>query len=190
MATVSELDETVRAARDSGCTELILLKCTSTYPSTPENTNIRTIPHMRSLYDCEVGLSDHTMGIGAAVASVVLGATLIEKHFTISRADGGVDSAFSMEPQEMRQLVQETARAWQSLGEIKYGPTDAELKSLSFRRSLYIVRDMKAGDILTTENLRAIRPGYGLAPKYYTLSLGRPIKIDAKRGTPLSWDLF
>ncbi|AOX03976.1 pseudaminic acid synthase [Moorena producens PAL-8-15-08-1] len=189
MATVAELDETVRTAREAGCQDLILLKCTSTYPATPENTNILTIPHLRELFDVQVGLSDHTMGIGVAVASVALGATFIEKHFTLSRADGGVDSAFSMEPQEMQQLVIESERAWQALGKVNYGATEAEKKSLVFRRSLYIAEDMQAGDILTPKNLRAIRPGSGLPTKYYDVLLGKPIKTDAKKGTPVSWEM-
>ena len=190
MATVAELDETVRAAREAGCRDLVLLKCTSTYPATPENTNIRTIPHLRELFGCEVGLSDHTMGIGVAVASVALGATVIEKHFTLRRADGGVDSAFSMEPEEMRALVVETERAWQALGQVSYGATEAEKKSLVYRRSLYIVQDLQAGDVLTPDNLRIIRPGYGLPPKYYDVLLGKTINRDASRGTPLNWDLL
>ena len=190
MATIAELDETVRTAREAGCRNLILLKCTSSYPATPENTNILTIPHMAKLFNCQVGLSDHTMGIGAAVASVAFGATMIEKHFTLSRADGGVDSAFSMEPDEIRALVAETKRAWQALGKVNYGPTEKEKKSLIFRRSLYIVQDMKKGDILTKENLRAIRPGMGLPPKYYDMLLGKRVKKDVKIGTPLQWDLI
>ena len=190
MASVAELDETVRAARESGCRDLILLKCTSTYPSTPENTNILTIPHIRELFQCEVGLSDHTMGVGVSVASVALGATVIEKHFTLNRADGGVDSAFSLEPAEMAQLVLETERAWQALGQVSYGPTAAEKKSLQFRRSLYIVQDIKAGDVLTRANVRAIRPGYGLPTKYLDRVLGKAVKQDVKRGTALVWDLI
>lgn len=190
MATVAELDETVRAAREAGCKDLILLKCTSTYPATPENTNILTIPHLREMFDCEVGLSDHTMGVGVAVASVALGATVIEKHFILNRADGGVDSAFSMEPAEMAQLVVETKRAWQALGQVSYGPTEAEKKSLQFRRSLYVVRDIKAGDLLTDENVRAIRPGLGLAPKYLEQVLGRRVSKDVMRGTALGWELL
>lgn len=189
MATIAELDETVRTVCEAGCRDLILLKCTSSYPATPENTNILTIPHMAKLFDCQVGLSDHTMGIGAAVASVALGATMIEKHFTLSRADGGVDSAFSMEPNEMHDLVAETERAWQALGKVSYGPTEKEKKSLIFRRSLYIVQDMKKGDILTKENLRVIRPGLGLPPKYYEILLGKRINRDIKCATAVSWDL-
>lgn len=190
MATVAELDETVRAAREAGCRDLILLKCTSTYPATPENTNILTIPHLRELFGCEVGLSDHTMGVGVSVASVALGAAVIEKHFTLNRADGGVDSTFSMEPAEMEQLVMETERAWQALGQVSYGPTEKEKKSLIFRRSLYVVKDMKAGDRLTRENLRAIRPGLGLPTKYYELVLGREVNRDVARGTAVSWTLI
>jgi N-acetylneuraminate synthase len=190
MASIAELDETVRAAREAGCEDLILLKCTSTYPATPQNTNILTIPHLRELFGCEVGLSDHTMGLGVSVASVALGATVIEKHFTLSRADGGVDSTFSMEPVELAQLVLETERAWQALGRVSYGPTEAEKKSIQFRRSLYIVKDLKAGDMLTRENTRAIRPGLGLPIKYLEQLLGRKIGQDVKRGTALEWKLL
>ncbi len=189
MATLAELDETVRTIRESGCEHFVLLQCTSTYPANPENSNLMTIPHMKYLFDCEVGLSDHTMGLGGAVAAVALGATVIEKHFTLSRADGGVDSAFSMEPEEMKQLVIETERAWQSLGSVKYGPTEAEKPSMKFRRSLYIAQDMKAGDVLTPENLRNIRPGMGLPPKYYDVLLGRKVNRDVKKGTATSWEL-
>jgi N-acetylneuraminate synthase len=190
MASVAELDESVRAARDAGCCNLILLKCTSTYPATELNTNILTIPHMRELFGCEVGLSDHTMGIGAAVASVALGATVIEKHFTLSRADGGVDSTFSMEPAEMAQLVLETGRAWQAMGQVRYGPTEDEKKSLQFRRSLYVVENLNAGEVLTRENVRAIRPGLGLAPKYIDSVLGKTVREGVRRGTALGWHLI
>lgn len=190
MATVGELDESVLAARAAGCKDLVLLKCTSTYPATPESTNIRTIPHLRELFGCEVGLSDHTMGIGVSVASVALGASVIEKHFTLSRSDGGVDSAFSMEPAEMKQLVLETERAWRALGDVRYGPTDAEIKSLQYRRSLYITNDLKAGDVLSRENVRAIRPGLGLATKHLDSIVGRRVAADVARGTPLSWKIL
>ena len=190
MASIAELDDTVKAAREAGCKDLILLKCTSTYPATPNNTNILTIPHMRELFGCEVGLSDHTMGVGVSVASIALGATVIEKHFTLSRADGGVDSTFSMEPAEMAQLVLETKHAWHSMGQVSYGPSEAEKKSLQYRRSLYIVKDLKAGELLTQENIRAIRPGLGLPTKYQEVVIGKTIKKDVKKGTGLTWDLI
>ena len=190
MASIAELDDTVRAARQAGCQELVLLKCTSTYPATADNTNILTIPHMRELFGCEVGLSDHTMGVGVSVASVALGATVIEKHFTLNRADGGVDSSFSMEPAEMAQLVVETERAWQALGRVAYGPTAAEQKSIVFRRSLYVVKDLQAGEKLTADNVRAIRPGLGLPTKYLEQVLGKTIKQSVARGTALSWDMM
>lgn len=190
MATVAELDETVRAAREAGCRDLVLLKCTSSYPATPENTNLRTIPHMRELFQCQIGLSDHTMGVGAAVASVALGASVIEKHFTLRRADGGVDSAFSLEPEEMRSLGIETERAWQALGVVSYGPSVTEKPSLQYRRSLYVVQDMKAGEPFNRDNLRAIRPGFGLAPKFLEMFLDRKAGRDIKKGTPLQWDLL
>jgi len=190
MATVAELERSVKAARDAGCEHLVLLKCTSTYPATPANSNIATIPHMRELFDCQVGLSDHTMGIGVSVASVVLGATVIEKHFTLARADGGVDSTFSLEPDEVRQLVVETERAWQSVGKVRYGTTHAEEKSLQFRRSLYLTQDVKSGDVLTAQNVRAIRPGFGLPTEHLGEVLGMTLKQDAERGTPLSWSLL
>ena len=190
MATIAELDGTVRTARGAGCRDLILLKCTSSYPATPENTNILTIPHMAKLFDCQVGLSDHTMGIGVAVASVALGATVIEKHFTLSRSDGGVDSTFSLEPDEMKTLVFETKRAWQGLGEITYGPTEKEKKSMVFRRSLYITKNLNSGDLLTNESVRIIRPGFGLPPKYYDIVMGKSVNRDIEMGTPLTWDLI
>lgn len=190
MTSLAELDESVRAAREAGCRNLILLKCTSSYPATPGNTNILTIPHMRELFGCEAGISDHTMGIGVSIAAVALGATVIEKHFTLRRADGGVDSAFSLEPQEMNSLVVETERAWQALGQISYGVTAKEQKSLAFRRSLYVVEDVLAGDLFTTKNLRVIRPGFGLSPKYEEIILGKKANQDIKRGTPLSWGMF
>ena len=189
MATVAELDETVSAAREAGCKDLILLKCTSTYPATVENTNIRTIPHMREVFDVQVGLSDHTMGIGAAVASVALGATVIEKHFTLRRTDGGVDSAFSMELDEMKQLVEETYNAWQALGKVSYGPTEQEKDSIRFRRSVYVVTDIKKGKEFKSDNIRIIRPGYGLPPKYYDVILGKKASCDIKKGTPMEWGL-
>ncbi|MEK5443659.1 pseudaminic acid synthase [Fredinandcohnia sp. FSL W7-1320] len=190
LATVAEIEEAVRVAREAGCEDIILLKCTSSYPASPKNTNINTIPHLKELFQCQVGLSDHTLGIGVAVASVALGATVIEKHFTLNRSDGGVDSVFSIEPEEMELLVIETARAWQSLGEITYGPTNHEIPSKKYRRSLYITKDMKTGDVFTSENLKSIRPGFGLHPRYYENLLGKKISKDTKRGTPLTWELL
>lgn len=190
LATLAELDETVRTAREAGCRDLVLLKCTSTYPATPANSNVLTIPHMRQLFNCDIGLSDHTMGLGASVAAVAHGAVVIEKHFTLRRADGGVDAAFSLEPEELHQLVIETERAWQSLGRVAYGPTEAERQSLKFRRSLYIAKDLKAGEQLTSESLRIVRPGMGLSPKYFDLLLGKTVRQDVPKGTPVSWELF
>lgn len=190
MASIAELDELVRAVRENGCSDLTLLKCTSSYPATPQGTNLLTIPHMKKLFNCKVGLSDHTLGIGAAVASVALGASVIEKHFTASRADGGVDSAFSLEPTEMKILVEEANRAYEALGEIHYGISEQEKKSLQFRRSLYIVEDMKAGDIITKKNMRSIRPGLGLSPKYYDIVLGKRLNKACHRGTALNWELI
>jgi len=190
MATVAELDEAVRTARESGCKDIILLKCTSTYPASPDNSNLLTIPHMRELFGVQVGLSDHTLGIGTAVAAVALGATIIEKHFTLSRSDGGVDAAFSLEPKEMRELVVETERAWRAMGRIHYGATEEEKKSLLFRRSLYVAEDMKAGEVFTKNNLRTLRPGNGLSPKYFEVILGKRVKSDTPKGTPVRWDLI
>jgi pseudaminic acid synthase len=190
MATLAELDETVRCAREAGCRDLVLLKCTSTYPATPGNTNLLTLPHLRDMFGCEIGLSDHTLGVGVSVASVALGATVIEKHFTLNRSDGGVDSTFSMEPAEMAQLVVETEHAWQAIGDVSYGPTEAEKKSLQYRRTLYVVKDLKVGDVLTDDNVRAIRPGLGLPTKYLEHVLGRTVNQDVRRGTALAWEHF
>lgn len=191
LASLEELTESVETLNKNGCNEIILLKCTSSYPASTENTNILTIPDMREKFpDCEIGLSDHTMGIGVSVASIALGAVVIEKHFTLSRADGGVDAAFSTEPEEMKQLVAETLMAWQALGRVSYELTEKEKSSLVFRRSLYIAEDMEAGEVFTEKNLRIIRPGMGLAPKYYEQLLGKQIKTAAKKGTPASWELL
>jgi pseudaminic acid synthase len=190
MADVGEIDQAVRAVREAGGQGPILLKCTSSYPATPHDTNLMTLPHLRDLFACEVGLSDHTMGVGAAVASVALGATVVEKHFTLARADGGVDSAFSLEPEELRQLAVETERAWQALGRIAYGATKNEEKSKVYRRSVYVTRDIAAGEAFTTDNIRCIRPGLGLAPKHFPEVLGRKATQAVARGTPLSWALI
>jgi len=190
MATMDEIAETVDAARSAGCRDLVLLKCTSSYPSSPLSSNIRTIPELRNRFGCDVGLSDHTMGLGVSIASVALGASVIEKHFTIQRSDGGVDSAFSMEPHELTALVEQTKNAWQSLGEIQVGPTEEEIPSLQFRRSLYVVNDVEKDQIFSTSNIRAIRPGSGLPPKMMDKVIGRKATRNIKRGTPLSFDLF
>ena len=174
----------------NGCDKLVLLKCTSSYPADPASSNLATIPHLRELFDCPVGLSDHTMGIGAAVAATALGAVAIEKHITLSRDDGGVDSAFSMEPAELAALVRETQTAAAARGTVSYGPSEAEMGSLQFRRSIYVTEDLKAGDVLTRENLRLIRPGLGLKPKHYADLLGKRVSRDVARGTAASWDLL
>jgi N-acetylneuraminate synthase len=189
MATLDELDETVRAAREAGCEQLVLLKCTSAYPAPPETANLRTLPNLRERFDVEVGLSDHTPGVGAAVTSIALGARLVEKHFTLARADGGVDSSFSLEPPELRALVDECERAFRALGTVSYGPTESDKPSLVYRRSLYIAVDMNEGDVLTERSLRALRPGFGLPPKHYDELLGRPVRRAVKAGTPVTWDL-
>ncbi|MBN9410996.1 MAG: pseudaminic acid synthase [Burkholderiales bacterium] len=189
MATLGELEEAVATARAAGCRDLVLLKCTSTYPASPSTTHVRTIPHMRQLFDVAVGLSDHTMGVGVAVAAVAMGACVVEKHFTLNRADGGVDSSFSLEPAELRLLVEETRRAWDGLGSIHYGPTEAEKKSLAYRRSLYVGADMQAGDMFDTTNLRIVRPGKGLAPRHFDQLLGRRVRRAVTKGTAVSWDL-
>jgi len=188
MATLGELDQAVSTAREAGCKDLILLKCTSTYPASPSNTNIKTIPHLKRLFNCEVGLSDHTMGIGVSVASISLGATLIEKHFTLSRSEGGVDSAFSLEPKELKALVEETNNAWQALGSVTYGPTESEKGSLVFRRSIYVSKDIDAGEVFTEDNLRIVRPGDGAPPSILPLLLGKASGRPFKKGEPLSID--
>jgi N-acetylneuraminate synthase len=190
MASVAEISEAVTAARSAGARDIVVLKCTSTYPATPENSNLITIPNMGDTFGCAVGLSDHTHGCGVAVAAVALGACVIEKHFTLKRADGGVDSAFSMEPQEFRLMREECDRAWQAMGKISYGGTKEEENSRVFRRSLYITKNIKAGDILTTDNLRAVRPGYGLPPKFLVSFLGKRVARDLYAGERVDWSIF
>ncbi|MGM7681446.1 pseudaminic acid synthase [Cytobacillus sp. Hm23] len=190
MATVAVLDEAVQTARGVGCENIILLKCTSSYPASEIHSNIATIPHLAELFNCEVGLSDHTMGIGVPIASVALGATVIEKHFTMSRTDDGIDSPFSMEPDEMKMLVTEVRKAWRSIGKVSYGPTEGENSSLLHRRSIYFTEDIYAGGVISTKNIRIIRPGYGLEPKYYDMLLGKRVKESVKKGTPVSWKMF
>ena len=190
MASLAEIDESVKTARKYGAKDIILLKCTSSYPADPKNANLLTIPHLRQAFDVNVGLSDHTLGCGVAVAATALGACVIEKHFTIDRSEGGVDSAFSMEPAEFKAMVEEVNRAWHALGKVTYSPTEEDLKSIPYRRSLYISQDLKKGDILSTENLKAVRPGRGLPTKYFETAIGKALKMDAPKGTPLTWDLI
>lgn len=188
-AQVGDIAAAVQAARDGGCTELVVLGCTASYPADPSETNLRGLPMIGDLFDCVVGLSDHTLGIGVAVASVAFGARLIEKHVTLARADGGVDSAFSLEPHELASLTVESARAWQALGVARIGPTRSEAQMLALRRSLYVVSDVLAGDEVTADNVRSIRPAGGLAPDLVTTVVGRRFTRDVERGTPLTWDL-
>jgi pseudaminic acid synthase len=190
VSTLSDVDEGVRVLRENGCNEIILLKCTSTYPASPENSNISSITHMKDTFQCHIGLSDHTLGIGVAIASVSFGARLIEKHLTISRSDGGVDSSFSMEPEELKNLVIETERAFQAIGEVHYGVQSVERKNLIYKRSIYASSAIKKGEVFTPENIRIIKPGYGLEPKYYEKILGRKAIQDIPSGTPLTWDLL
>ncbi len=190
LATISDLGETVSTIRNAGCNNFILLKCTSSYPASPKNSNILTIPHMQELFDCEIGISDHTMGIGVSLASISLGACFIEKHFTLSRAEGGIDSSFSLEPSEMQQLVVESRNAWDSLGKVMYEPSEEERNSIQFKRSLYIVSDLKKGEKLNEDNVRAIRPGLGLPPKFKSIVLGRKVLKNVVLGTALNWDII
>ncbi|MDO7886995.1 pseudaminic acid synthase [Hymenobacter cheonanensis] len=190
MASLADLERMVNIVRETGNEQLILLKCTSTYPAEPHNTNLHTIPHLRELFDCQVGLSDHTLGTGVGVAATVLGATVIEKHLTLRRADGGPDASFSLEPAEMACLVQECRQAQQALGQVYYGPTQAEQKSLAFRRSIYVVQDIAEGELLSIDNVRVIRPGHGLAPYLLPQVLGRPARQALRRGTALTWNML
>ncbi|MCK6595095.1 MAG: pseudaminic acid synthase [Bacteriovoracaceae bacterium] len=189
MATISELGEAVEAIRSEGNDQIVLLKCTSSYPSTSKDANLKTIQALRDIFNVEVGLSDHTMGIGVAVASIPLGASVVEKHFTLDRREGGVDSTFSMEPDEFKLMVEECTVAWQSIGRVSFERSESENRSMIFRRSLYIGEDLKAGDLITENNLRAIRPGFGLPTKYYNILIGKKVKVDVKMGTPASFDL-
>jgi N-acetylneuraminate synthase len=190
MATLAEIDEAVRALREGGCRELALLKCTSAYPAPPEEMNLRTIPHLAAAFGVPAGLSDHTLGITAAVTAVALGACIIEKHFTLSRAARGPDAAFSLEPAEFKAMVQAVREAEQALGRVSYEATERERSSRVFRRSLFVVRDMQAGELFTAENVRSIRPAYGLHPRCLPQVLGRRARCAITRGTPLAWDLI
>ena len=188
MAKLSEAEKAVETARNAGCDQIVLLKCTSTYPADPTNTNLKTIPQIRKIFNCEVGLSDHTLGIGVALASISLGSTIIEKHFTLDRNDGGVDSSFSLEPKEFKSLVCESHRAWQSLGEISFGPTKKEMDSKKFRRSIYVSENINTGEKFTNKNLRILRPGYGAPPYLLEFLIGKTSRKDYLKGEPLSFD--
>jgi pseudaminic acid synthase len=187
MATLAEIDEAVQTARKAGATQIALLKCSSAYPSLPEEMNLRTIPHMAQAFGLPVGLSDHTLGIAVAIAAVALGACVVEKHFTLSRAVQGPDSAFSLEPQEFRTMVEAIRVAEKALGAVSYDVTEREAASRALRPSLFIVQDLQAGDVLTEENLRSIRPGHGLHTRYLDQVLGLRVMHDISRGTPLRW---
>ena len=187
MASLSEIESAVAAAKAAGCDDIILLKCTSTYPAEALNTNLHTIPHLRKAFNCTVGLSDHTAGVGVSIASVALGASVIEKHFVLDRQAGGVDAAFSLEPSEFKLLVDETERAWQALGEVKYGGSDVEQKSKQYRRSIYVCDDIKAGELFTEQNLRVVRPALGLAPKHWDGVQGKHATQNIEKGTALNW---
>ena len=190
MATLGEIEEAVQAAQRAGATQIALLKCTSAYPAPPEEMNLRTIPHLAEAFGVPVGLSDHTLGIAVPVAAVALGACIVEKHFTLSRDVPGPDSAFSLEPHEFKAMVEAIRTAEKTLGEVRYEVGEQEAKSRVFRRSLFVVKDMKAGEVFTEENVRSIRPGYGLPPKFLKEVLGRRAARDIKRGTPLEWGLI
>lgn len=185
MATLAEIDEAVRTLREAGCQQLALLKCTSAYPALPEEMNLRTIPHLAEAFDCPVGLSDHTLGIAVPVAAVTLGACIIEKHFTLRRSDGGPDAAFSLEPHEFKSMVAAVREAEKALGKVSYDVTEHEAASRIFRRSLFVVKDIKAGETFTPENVRSIRPGNGMAPQCMDEVVGRRANRDIASGTPL-----
>jgi N-acetylneuraminate synthase len=188
MANEREIGEAVQTARDNGCDQIVLLHCVSSYPAPDEQSNVRTVADLAERFGVVSGLSDHTFGSAVAVASIALGGCVVEKHFTLRRADGGPDAAFSLEPEEFTALVEDCKRAWRSLGQATYDLQGCERGNIAFRRSLYVIRDVPAGETMTAENVRSIRPGYGLAPKHLPGVLGRPASRDLKRGEPLAWD--
>ncbi len=190
MASIAEIDDAVSTVKSVGNNQCILLKCTSAYPASPAESNLLTIPDMREKFECEVGLSDHTIGIGAALVAIAHGASVVEKHLTVSRDDDSVDSAFSIEPGELKQLVSESVSAKRALGHVFYGPTASEQSAVTYRRSLYVAEDIKAGDVITASNVRRVRPGGGLPPRYQADILGRRVTCDVCKGTPFSWDLL
>jgi N-acetylneuraminate synthase len=189
-ADIAEIDAAVRAVRETGNEHLVVLACTSSYPASPRESHLRKIPLIADAWDVVVGLSDHTMGLGAAVAAVALGASVIEKHVTLQRSDGGVDSDFSLEPAELAALVTETRVAWEALGEPRLGPVPGEAESRRLRRSLFVVEDVRAGDVVSAQNVRSIRPAGGLAPDSFATVVGRRFATDVARGTALTWDLI
>ena len=190
LASISEIEDAVNVLKEENCDQFALLKCTSAYPASPENSNVLTIPDLRKKFNCEVGLSDHTVGIGAALAAISHGATIVEKHFTLDRNDGGVDSSFSIEPNELKLLVDESKKTWQALGTIKYGVTESEKIGLQFRRSIYVIKDIDKDEQLTNKNIRIIRPGKGLLPKHFDKILGKKVNQKISRGTPMSWEFL
>ena len=190
LASKKEINEAVKVLKSNGCKKFILMKCTSEYPATNANSNITTIPDLGKSFKCDVGLSDHTKGIGTSLAAVAHGAVLIEKHFTLKRSDGGVDSDFSIEPKELKKLVDESFNVWESLGSVFYGPSKSEIKSLKFRRSIYFTRNLKKGEIISNKNVRIIRPGFGLQPRFLEKILGKTVKKNISKGTPVSWPLI
>lgn len=190
MADIAEIHEAVDTARKAGAKQIILLKCVSSYPAKPEEMNLETIPDMKKRFGCPVGLSDHSMGFGASVCAVALGTSMIEKHFTLSRKIETPDSFFSIEPQELKELVENVRIAEQALGNVHYGLTEEERKSRIFRRSLFVVKDIKKGQVFSLDNIKSIRPSNGLEPSCINTILGRKAKINIKSGTPLSWDLI
>lgn len=190
MASLTEVSEAVDCLKSNGCQQIVLLKCTSAYPATPTQANLKTIPHLRQTFGCEVGISDHTLGLGVSIAAVALGASVIEKHFVLSRDEGGIDAAFSLEPAEFKLLVNESRSAAQSIGQVVYGGDTSEQSSKKYRRSIYVSQDIQKGHCLTDENIKVVRPGLGLSPKYYSQVLGLQVNCDLKKGTALSWDVL
>jgi sialic acid synthase SpsE len=190
MASLTEIDEAVNTVRNAGSKQIALLKCTSAYPATPEEANLRTIPHLEETFGVVAGLSDHTLGSAVAVASVALGACIVEKHFTLSHKDTGPDSSFSMNPEEFKEMVQDIRTVEKALGAISYELTESQKTSVCFRRSLFIIKDVKQGEKISHENVRSIRPAYGIGTKYIDIIMGKRFKKDIIRGTPLTWDLL
>lgn len=188
MASISEIDMAVNTALKNGCSQLTLLKCTSSYPAPASEANLNTIPHMKALFGCQVGLSDHTLGMSAAIAATTLGASVIEKHFKLEDDEDSIDAAFSLTPSQFKQLVAECKIAAEVMGKVSYGVSDADTLARKNRRSIYVVQDIKAGELITSENIRRIRPGHGLAPKYFDQVIGKKALIDLNKGTPLDWN--